>query len=247
MFGALKRLFAKPVTGPREAAADLPPAPAAPDSGPAPTPARPEDSDSSRPSEKPPPQAEEPDQKVAAPAVAEPPSGPLGGETLRVPFSSILPLVPTEWHGRLGAADPLERARARDRLREIGNNRLDHTPWPPEKLPQEYSDYWASERPFSTTTPMVDGGETFMHFRTRVGLFIEEMVEQHRDQVVLAVCHGGVVEAAFDHIFNIGPWRRCEVWNHNTGITHFQYVGLPRRETWRLHYHNRTEHLAGVE
>ena len=134
-----------------------------------------------------------------------------------------------------------------DRLREIGNNRSDHSPWPADNLPQGYSDYWASERPFATTTPMVAGGETFMHFRTRVGLFIEEMVERHRDQIVLAVCHGGVVEAAFDHIFNIGPWRRCEIWNHNTGITRFQYVELPRRETWRLHWHNRIEHLQGVE
>jgi probable phosphoglycerate mutase len=134
-----------------------------------------------------------------------------------------------------------------DRLREIGSNRSDHSPWSAEDLPREYSDYWASERPFSTTTPMVENGETFMHFRTRVGLFIEQMVERHREQVVLAVCHGGVIEAAFDHIFNIGPWRRCEIWNHNTGITRFQYVDLPRRETWRLHWHNRMEHLEGVE
>ena len=134
-----------------------------------------------------------------------------------------------------------------DRLREIGSNRSDHTPWSTEDMPSEYSDYWASERPFSTTTPIVEGGETFMHFRTRVGLFIEEIVERHREQVVVAVCHGGVVDAAFDHIFNIGPWRRCEIWNHNTGITRFQYVELPRRETWRLQWHNRIEHLQGVE
>ncbi len=134
-----------------------------------------------------------------------------------------------------------------DRLREIGNNRSDHTPWPPESLPKEYSDYWASERPFATTTPMVEGGETFMHFRTRVGLFIEELVECCREKRIVAVCHGGVVEAAFDHIFNIGPWRRCEIWNYNTGVSHFEYVEIPRRETWRLHFHNRVEHLASVQ
>ena len=134
-----------------------------------------------------------------------------------------------------------------DRLREIGNNRSDHTPWPPESLPKEYSDYWASERPFATTTPMVEGGETFMHFRTRVGLFIEELVECCREKRIVAVCHGGVVEAAFDHIFNIGPWRRCEIWNYNTGVSHFEYVQIPRRETWRLHFHNRVEHLASVQ
>jgi broad specificity phosphatase PhoE len=132
-----------------------------------------------------------------------------------------------------------------DRLREIGNNRLDHVPWPNDDLPQ-YADYWGSERPFSTTTPLVEGGESFMHFRVRVGLFIEDVVTKHRDQVVVVVCHGGVVEAIFDHLFNIGPWRRCEIWNHNTGLTYFEYVEHPRRETWRLHYHNRIEHLQGV-
>jgi probable phosphoglycerate mutase len=134
-----------------------------------------------------------------------------------------------------------------DRLREIGNNRFDHTPWPADSLPPDYADYWASERPFATTTPMVEGGETFMHFRTRVGLFLEGLVECCRGQTIAVICHGGVIEAAFDHIFNVGPWRRCEVWNHNTGISHFEYVEHPRRETWRLHFHNRVEHLQGVE
>lgn len=130
-----------------------------------------------------------------------------------------------------------------DRLREIGNNRLDHTPWPNEDLPSEYASYWSSERPFSPVTPIVQGGETMMHFRTRIGLFIEELVERHTEQVVVAVCHGGVVELTFDHVFNIGAFRRCEVWDYNTGITHFEYVNHPRRETWRLHYHNRVDHL----
>lgn len=130
-----------------------------------------------------------------------------------------------------------------DRLREIGNNRWDHSAWPNDDLPREYADYWASERPFSTVTPFTEDGESFIHFRTRVGLFIEELVERHREQAIVAVCHGGVIEASFDHIFNIGPWRRCEIWNHNTGVTYFEYVEHPRRETWRLHYNNRTCHL----
>jgi probable phosphoglycerate mutase len=86
-----------------------------------------------------------------------------------------------------------------------------------------------------------------MHFRVRVGLLIEELVVKHRDQVVIVVCHGGVIEAVFDHLFNIGPWRRCEIWNHNTGLSYFEYVEHPRRETWRLHFHNSNAHLHGVE
>ena len=134
-----------------------------------------------------------------------------------------------------------------DRLREIGSNRFDHTPWPPEQLPSDFSDYWSTERPFLSITPKAEGSETWMHFRTRVGLLLQELVERHREQIVVAVCHGGVIEATFDHIFNIGAWRRCEIWTHNTAITHFEYVEHPRRETWCLHFHNRVEHLASVE
>ena len=134
-----------------------------------------------------------------------------------------------------------------DRLREIGNNRFDHTPWPSGELPQEYATYWASERPFASIVPLAEEGETLMHFRTRVGSFVEEVVERHRDQTIVAVCHGGVIDAIFDHVFNIGPWRRCEVWSHNTGITHFEYVAHPKRETWRLRYHSRVDHLCDLE
>jgi probable phosphoglycerate mutase len=134
-----------------------------------------------------------------------------------------------------------------DRLREIGNNRLDHTPWSDDELPQEYAPYWSSERPFASVVSLSEEGETLMHFRTRVGSFIEDVVEQYRDQVVVAVCHGGVIDVVFDHVFNIGPWRRCEVWSHNTGITHLEYVAHPKRETWRLRYHSRVDHLSDLE
>ncbi|HXF63774.1 MAG TPA: histidine phosphatase family protein [Caldilineaceae bacterium] len=134
-----------------------------------------------------------------------------------------------------------------DRLREVGNNRLDHTPWPNDALPNDYADYWFSARPFSPTILNEVSGETFMHFRTRVGLFVEDLVERHQGQVVLVVAHGGVVESVFDHVFNVGPWRRCEVWDHNTAVSHFEYVEHPGREVWRLHYHNRIEHLIGID
>ena len=145
-------------------------------------------------------------------------------------------------------ATPLAQAYGReiifdDRLREIGNNRADHTPWPSDDLP-EYGDFWGSERPFSSITPRHENGESLMHFRTRLGMFIEALIQRHRTETVIAVCHGGVIELTFDHIFNVGPWRHAEVWTHNTGITHFEYVEHPRRESWRIRYHSRIEHLA---
>jgi probable phosphoglycerate mutase len=132
-----------------------------------------------------------------------------------------------------------------DRLREIGNNRLDHTPWPSDNLP-EYGDYWGSERPFASITPARDEGESLMHFRVRVGAFLEYLIQQHQGETVVAVCHGGVIELTYDHIFNVGPFRRCEVWSKNTGIARFRHVEHEGRETWRLYYHSRVDHLHGV-
>ncbi|MGB0384713.1 MAG: histidine phosphatase family protein [Ardenticatenaceae bacterium] len=132
------------------------------------------------------------------------------------------------------------------RLREIGCNRMDHTPLPDNNLPQ-YADYWSSERPFASITPRIEDGESLMNFRSRVGSLIEELLVKHREQIVLVVCHSRVIEIAFDHIFNIGPWRRCEIEVYNTAITYFEYVDLPNRETWRLHFHNQVEHLAQLE
>lgn len=133
-----------------------------------------------------------------------------------------------------------------ERIREIGNNRLDHVPWPSNDLP-DYGDIWGSAQPFVSITPSRTEGESLMHFRTRVGSFIEDMALKHRGQNVVAVCHGGVIETSFAHVFNIGPFWRCEVWAFNTGITLFELVQHPDRETWRLHYHSRVVHLSAME
>jgi len=134
-----------------------------------------------------------------------------------------------------------------DRLREVGNNRADHTPWSANELPPKFAEYWATARPFAPSVVPAEFSETYMHFRTRVGLFIEDMIDQHRDKVVIAVCHGGVVDAVFDHVFNVGPWRRCEIWTQNTGLTYFQYMEHAGREVWRLHGHDRTDHLTNLQ
>lgn len=132
------------------------------------------------------------------------------------------------------------------RIREIGNNQYTHEPWPSDNLPA-YGDYWGSERPFASITPEFPGGESLMHFRIRIGEFLEELARKHADETVVAVCHGGVIELTFDHVFNIGPWRRCEVFTRNTGVTYFKYIHNSKREIWRMLYHSRIEHLAGIQ
>ena len=93
-----------------------------------------------------------------------------------------------------------------------------------------------------------------MHFRTRVGAFVEDMLNEHAGQVIVVVAHGGVLDALFDHVFNVGPWRRCQVWMHNAAVTHIEALDATPNddmfvgpELWRLHRHNCMAHLTGLE
>lgn len=131
-----------------------------------------------------------------------------------------------------------------DRIREIGNNLKDHSPVP-EGVYMTYQQYWASERPFASITDNLNG-ENMMQFRTRVGMFLHELLDKHRDDVIFVVCHGFVIDMFFDMAYNVGPYRHCEVWTSNTGIVHFEYGEHSGRERWRVHYQNRVEHLQGI-
>jgi probable phosphoglycerate mutase len=102
------------------------------------------------------------------------------------------------------------------------------------------------EFPYLSTAPSIERAESYMHFRSRIGVFLNEMIERYPEGRVAAVCHGGVVNAVFDHVFNVGPYRRCEVWVRNTAYCHFQYRFIEREEPWLLHECGCTEHLAGI-
>lgn len=132
-----------------------------------------------------------------------------------------------------------------DRLREFGNCYATGAPVPPEAMPVQYAEFWGTERPFQCIS---DEGESWMLFRVRVGAFLDDVLDRHGDappeKVVAVVCHGGVIDAMFDTIFNIGPERRVEIWTHNTGIVHWEYRPDITREKWRLHAHGLVHHLS---
>ncbi len=133
-----------------------------------------------------------------------------------------------------------------DRLRELGNNRADHSPYPPDELPLQFIGVAESRSPFVPVMRDAADSETFTHFRTRVGLFVDEMLQRPSTDTVLVVCHGGVINAAFDFVFNVGVFRSCDIWNLNTAVTHFEYDPTIGHQSWKLHFQGRTEHLNGL-
>jgi broad specificity phosphatase PhoE len=139
-----------------------------------------------------------------------------------------------------------------DRLREIGTNGPDGTALDNTQLPPYIEGRWGTLFPYDAVT---EGGENWMQFRSRVGSFIESLrrrwethvpttPEERQAQTVLVVCHGGVIEAFFEYIFEKGPWSVVSVVTSNTGITHFRYQPRDNRPDWTLYYQNRLSHLT---
>ena len=131
------------------------------------------------------------------------------------------------------------------RLREFGNCYASGLPVPPEAMPIFYPDFWGTQFPYR---PISEVGESWTLFTLRVSAFMTDLVARHGDstQNVMVVCHGGVIEAIFDHIFNLGlRERQVEILTHNTAIDHWEYRGSATgREPWRLHAHGLAQHLV---
>lgn len=131
-----------------------------------------------------------------------------------------------------------------DRLREFGNCYASGAAVPPESMPIEYADFWGTERPHARINA---DGESWMLFRVRVGAFLDDLLQRHGQiqppQTIAVVCHGGIIDATFDYVFNVGPQRRVEIWTHNTGIVHWEYCPGTGREPWRLHAHDVVHHF----
>ena len=67
---------------------------------------------------------------------------------------------------------------------------------------------WGTLYPYD---PVAEGGENWMQFRSRVGAFIEHLrrkfdhkastPEEIAEESAIVVCHGGVIEACFEYVF----------------------------------------------
>ena len=99
--------------------------------------------------------------------------------------------------------------------------------------------------PFQAFSP---GGESWGSFLLRAEAALMSLVARHEDQTVVAVCHGGVLEASFYLAFGLGASAQRVAFDPlNTSITQWRHRRGPQGESnWTLVTFNDAGHLAGA-
>jgi probable phosphoglycerate mutase len=94
--------------------------------------------------------------------------------------------------------------------------------------------------------PFSPGGETWAGFLVRAGGALARLVARHEEETVVAVCHGGVLEASFYLAFGLGgTGSRVAFVPLNTSITHWRHRRGPHGHSeWTLVTFNDAGHLA---
>ena len=108
--------------------------------------------------------------------------------------------------------------------------------------------YGGFEGPMAETDafrPFSPGGESWAAFLGRAGAALSRLVGRHPGETVVAVCHGGVLEASFYLAFGIGPTgNRVLFAPLNTSITHWRHrpAGEGRPAHWTIVTFNDAAH-----
>jgi 2,3-bisphosphoglycerate-dependent phosphoglycerate mutase len=92
--------------------------------------------------------------------------------------------------------------------------------------------------------PFAPGGETLREFYDRVVALLGRIEDQHLGATIVAVCHGGVIDAAFRHYLSIGISGAFDLWTLNTSLTEFAIAKPGGRP--QLRRYNDAAHLAGL-
>ena len=83
------------------------------------------------------------------------------------------------------------------------------------------------------------GGESFVTVMARVGRAITRHTEQHAGKTIVAVCHGGVINAAIGLALGLGPDQSLMFSVENLSTTRLDRLHGPGRGgDWRLVFHN---------
>jgi broad specificity phosphatase PhoE len=107
---------------------------------------------------------------------------------------------------------------------------------------------WA-DRSFADWDPFrafAPGGESWAGFLLRAGTALDRIASRHPDETVVAVCHGGVLEASLALAFGLsGTVDRVGFAPLNTSVTHWsQRPGAGGRPRWTLVSFNDASHLT---
>lgn len=97
--------------------------------------------------------------------------------------------------------------------------------------------------------PLSPGGENWPHFVVRVATALDRIVSEHHKKTIVAVCHGGVIDASFSIFFGLASLAlpQSEFYTRNTSITHWELrerEGEPAR--WRLVTYNDDVHTHDI-
>lgn len=93
------------------------------------------------------------------------------------------------------------------------------------------------------TVPTAPGGESWAGFLDRVSAVLIGLADAHEEETVVAVCHGGLIEASLLQFLSMeGPYRFARFVTENASITEWSRSD----DRWRLVRYNDCAHLAGL-
>jgi 2,3-bisphosphoglycerate-dependent phosphoglycerate mutase len=127
-----------------------------------------------------------------------------------------------------------------DEVQELRTGEADGLLW--EEFDSRYGPHDFDLDPY---TPVAPGGESWSHFKLRVGAALHRIIREHTGKTIVIVCHGGVIDGSFLYFFGLPTLTHPPIGflTHNTSITEWEsydHRGSPR---WRLVRYNDDLHL----
>ena len=121
------------------------------------------------------------------------------------------------------------------------DERLDGKPF------DEFSEYYDWPPTSNPYVGWADGAEPWAEFLVRVGRELDRIVRAHQGEMVVVVCHGGVISAALSVFAELPIRQPFRLLIDNTSITEWHLrpdpVGVDR---WHLVRFNDAAHLADL-
>lgn len=128
------------------------------------------------------------------------------------------------------------------RLREGGYSFADGRPIPDDLLPMNKENDWHAN-PHEPFDASVEGCESYTDLKERAAIFLDELIENHFGETVVAVSHGNTINAFFDVILSACVYRQCLIKIENTAVSFFEYNPEWKLGPWYAYFLAQTPHL----